>query len=569
MLRAVRLTLTTLLLAVAISASAQSGLPEEAAAALREAQAAATEALAAYQNHRPDQPLWRQAFRAAERASDLAPGRPEPHRFLAQAYGITGWYGPAWESWQDYRATGGSMDANARSEAAAAATSLGSGAFRAGDWARAADLLRQAQEYDPGNLQIASLLGQAELELGNYAAAATNLARAVDVVPSVAPLLVRARLAANYGAAATDDFLAAQDLYAQGEYSAALQRFESAAELASNFTDAIRGAAAAAGQIGQNDRARAHWERLAQLLPNDPEASQALAYYAELDALAAVREPEPVPPPVISEPAPPPTPEPEPTPAPQPLPEPEPEPEPAPIPLPEPEPEPAPTPEPEPEPEPQPEPEPEPEPETTPPPTPTPLQTPEPAPTPAPSPTPSPAPSPQIGSATGPTLELVDTSVRASKASSGGQGAFIFLAPELAPGISLSDPVSYGTGTLHVQVQVGSRPSAEPVSVQFCIVPGDFSVVSPLCTDASAMVLPSSGSVSTSVPLSGLSGGDVDWSQGVSQLLVVLRDATGRPLDDRYTREADGSPIDLTPYFPMELRVRAALVAPGSTFGGW
>jgi len=166
-------------------------------------------------------------------------------------------------------------------------------------------------------------------------------------------------------------------------------------------------------------------------------------------------------------------------------------------------------------------------------------------------------------------LNLANTSVRATKASDGGQGAFIFLAPATAATGNLSEPVTYGTGTLHVQVQVGDRPSTEPVSLQFCIVPGDFSVVSPLCTDTSALLLPTSGTVSTSVPMPRLMDGNVDWNQGISQLLVVLRDGLGRPLDDRYTREADGTPIDLGPYFPLELRVRAALVPPGSTFQGW
>src|SRR5690606_13883420 len=59
-----------LALAIALSslASAQPGLPTEAAEALREAQAAAAAALAAYDAHNPDQPLWREALAAAERA---------------------------------------------------------------------------------------------------------------------------------------------------------------------------------------------------------------------------------------------------------------------------------------------------------------------------------------------------------------------------------------------------------------------------------------------------------------------------------------------------------------------
>jgi hypothetical protein len=193
----------------------------------------------------------------------------------------------------------------------------------------------------------------------------------------------------------------------------------------------------------------------------------------------------------------------------------------------------------------------------------------EPALPPALTPLPEPAPIPSPPSQTGSTLDLVNASVRAVKASDGGQGAFIFLEPADAAFLNLATPVAYASGTLHVQIQVGARPSTEPVSLQFCIVPGDFTVVSPLCTDTSTLLLPTSGTISTSVPMTRLEDGAVDWRQGISQLLVVLRDGLGRPLDDRYTRESDGSPIDLGPYFPLQLTVRAALVAPGGAFSGW
>lgn len=554
------------LLATLGVAGAQASLPEEAAAALREAQAAASEAMATYESHRPDLPLWRTAFQAADRARELAPNRPEPLRFLAQAYSITGWTGPAWQAWEDYIALGGNVDANVRREAAGAARTLGYEAFTRGDNTRAVELLRAALQFDPDNMATVALLGQAQLEKGDYAGAALNLAMALDEVPSVEPLLERAQLAANYGVQAADAYIAATREYGQGNYGEALQLFEAAVASSPNFTDALRGAARSAEILDEQERSRELWTRLARLLPSDGEAAEMMARYEAEDAAAALAEPEPVPPFIEPDLAAAPTPEPEPVPVPPATPEPQPQPQPEPEPQPQPEPQPTPQPAPEPQPEPQPQPEPEPEPQPAPQPEPEPAPLPTPEPTPVPAPEPEPQPDPAPG---GSTLALTDVQLTASRASEGGQGAFVFLAPQTAANRNLRTPVAYGSGTLHVQVQVGSRPTTEPVALQFCIVPADFSVVSPLCTDTSALLLPTSGTVTATALLTDLSAGEVDWSQGISQLLVVLRDGLGRPLDDRYTREADGSPIDLTPYFPLELHVRAALVPPGGSFAGW
>lgn len=599
-----------LALAIALSslASAQPGLPTEAAEALREAQAAAAAALAAYDAHNPDQPLWREAFAAAERARRAAPTRPEPFRFLAQAYGTTGWTARAWEAWQEYRFWGGTMDASARRDAARAATELGYQAYSTGDQASAVRLLTAAAELDPANLEVVALLGQAELARGNLAAAVVYLRRVVATMPEVEPLLIRAQLGANYGLAAADAYLEALELLEAGDTVTALERFEAALEGAPNFSDALRRAATLAERLGRDERARELWTRLVAFVPQDPQATAALAAYAERDAEEA-RAAAPPPPAPTHAPAPPAQPQPAPTPPePQPVPQPEPQPQPAPTePMPvEPEPtEPAPVPEPEPEPAPEPAPEPEPaapaptEPPAAEPKPPTPPATPEPTPeatpeptapapapapvpppplpepdpqppAPEPSPAPAPSPTPSPPAAPGPQLTLADAAVTAAAASHGGNGAFIFLNVPAAARSDLAAPVDYGSGTLHVRVQVGTRPSAEPVLLQFCLVAGGVDAGSPMCTAGGALPLPASGAVNLAVPVAELAeGANVDWRQGVSQLLVVLRDARGRPLDDRYTRTEEGTPIDLAPYYPIDMRVQAVLVPPGASFSGW
>ncbi|MFA5567919.1 MAG: tetratricopeptide repeat protein, partial [Trueperaceae bacterium] len=342
------LLLAALLSTLSMVALAQSPLPADAAAALSEAQAAAAQAMAAYSTYFPDQPLWREAFAAGERAHDLAPGRPEPLRFLAQAYGLTGWTARAWTAWQAYVAAGGAMDASARNEAGAAAAKLGYDAFRAGNPTRAIELLETANEYLPDNLDVESWLGQAYLSLGEPAAAAPHLARALPAQPQLQPLLERAQLGANFGLESADAYLAGRRAYAAGDYEAARRSFGRAANLAPTFVDAIRGVAASLGALGDVEGALDAWKRVVALAPDDQEANRAVERFqatlaAEAAAAAAAAEaakppaPTPQPTPVAPPQAPPtpaPAPAPTPAPAPSPAPTPEPTPEPTPTPAP-------------------------------------------------------------------------------------------------------------------------------------------------------------------------------------------------------------------------------------------
>ncbi len=146
----------------------------------------------------------------------------------------------------------------------------------------------------------------------------------------------------------------------------------------------------------------------------------------------------------------------------------------------------------------------------------------------------------------------------------------MFLDPTAAAGEAVARAGGIADGSLHVRVDVSSKPSSKPVQLQLCLVPGDLSVTSPPCTDATKMVVTGTGTVNATFQMASLSSGEgVDWSKGLSRLLLVLRDDASRPLDERYTRTPDGTPIDLTPYYPMTLRLRLALVPAGGSFSGW
>lgn len=570
--RVVRAACVALALAALVwpgAAGAQAGLSGEAADALHQAQALASEAIATYERHYPDQPLWRDAIALGERAKGLAPGRPEPLRFLAQAYGITGWTARTWEAWQAYLAAGGTLDARSRADAAHAALALGYQAYTVGALDRAAELLRQAYALVPDDVTTVTYLGETELALGNAAAALPLLRVAVGTYPQLRQQLVRAELGSEHGLSAADAFIAAEQAFAQGNAAAALSLYTAAMQASPGFVDAIKGAAASNGALGRTAASRALWEQVAGMAPDDEEARQAIALFRAADTAAAEAEAaaaaaaaaqaaaeaeatavaaaqaqaeQTAPAVTILPPA-----QTQPQTAAQ---------EPAQTPA-------------------------QPPTDATVEQPPTeqtavvapPVQEPpvqeQPAVTPPAVVTPPVVTTPPAAAA-GPTLSLLDTTITPRAPETGGEGAFTFMpAPAAAVG-NLDEPYDYAHGTLYLQVEVLDRPTDDPVFVQLCLVPDDLITVSPACSDASRVRLPSSGVVSATQSVTGLDGAaGVDWSQGMAQLIVVLRDTEGRPLDSRYALDTNGRPLDVTAYYPMNLRVRAALVPPGGTFSGW
>ncbi len=552
-----------MLAALSVPAHAQGALPEDALEALRAGQAAAAEAIATYSSHYPDRPLWQEAIEQGERARSLAPGRVEPLRFLAQVYGVTGWTSRTWETWQQYMEAGGVLDARSRADAARAALVLGYQAFTAGAMGRALELLEASYELVPDDLTTVTYLGQARLESGDAQGAIPLLEVAAETYPQLRPQLTRARLGAEHGLRAADSFIAAEREFAQGNMAGALSLYTATVQGDPTFVEAIKGAAESNAALGRSAEARRLWERALSLAPDDAEvravldrldaAQEAEAQEAAEAALEAQQAAEAAaaaqaaaeaeaPPLVLAPPGQPPV-----------AAEPEPE-------VVEPEPAVA-EPEPEPEPEPEvaePEPEPEPEPQMAEP------EEPEDAVAALPQ---EPEPEPAAG---GDVLALLDATISPRAADAGGEGAFTFIeAPAAAVG-KLEEPVAYGQGTLHLQVEMVDKPTDEPVYVQFCVVPDDIITVSPACSDASRVRLDTDEVIEVSQSVSGLDGaGAVDWSQGLAQVLVVLRDEGGRPLDPRYAYDEEGRPLDVSAYYPMTLHVRAAIVPAGESFGGW
>src|SRR5690606_32336817 len=156
-------------------------------------------------------------------------------------------------------------------------------------------------------------------------------------------------------------------------------------------------------------------------------------------------------------------------------------------------------------------------------------------------------PAPQPAPTGGPALPPGDATLTPRAVGAGGEGACTFLE---APAGAVGDLAAYRQGTLHVQVEMLDKPTDAPVLVQVCLVPDDLITVRPACSEPSELRLSGEGVASASQAVGALDGAaDIDWSQGMAQVLVVLRDAEGRPLDPRYAYDEQGRPLDVAAYY--------------------
>lgn len=166
-------------------------------------------------------------------------------------------------------------------------------------------------------------------------------------------------------------------------------------------------------------------------------------------------------------------------------------------------------------------------------------------------------------------LVIVDRTIEHQSADEGGTGAFSFL-PNPALERDLSRPVPYSTGTLFLRLEVLSKPSDASVNYQLCLVPNDSISVQPACTPGNAMSFTHSGAFEAQVALEQLNGyGALDWRKGLESVILVIKDGNGLPIDSRYALGDGSEPLDASLYYPMEVRLTAVLVPPGSSFAGW
>jgi tetratricopeptide (TPR) repeat protein len=234
----VSLVLVGLSPALAQVAAPTTPLPEGAAVALADAEARMSEALATYPAHYPDRPLWQQTYQAARRAARLAPDRPEPVRFLAEAYSRSRWYGPAWETWREYVRRWGApileRDREAQELVAEVGHELGWGAYARGDTELALDFYLSVIDLVPWAVEPHVWVGRILLETERPEQAVPFWRRVTELDPGdarAAYFLELARQQAVWGTRAVNAFREGVAHYEGGRFTEAEEQFARAAVL--------------------------------------------------------------------------------------------------------------------------------------------------------------------------------------------------------------------------------------------------------------------------------------------------------------------------------------------------
>ena len=604
---------------LAVLSFAQTPLPEAAQDALAKGQQAASEALATYDVQYLDRPLWKEAIRYGEAARSAAPDRLEPYRFLGQVYTIVKWYSRAWDAWKTYVELGGPVTVQTGRYIAEASAWLGDNSFDNQDFGAALTYYDALLSVEPSSAEAAERLALSYLALEQPNEAEGFLEGLVRSDPDnerYQALFEEAREQLTYGVGASRAYREGVELAAAGDAAAALDAFERASQANPDFVAALKSAARTSQDLGRPETALEYWQRVVALEPQNGEALQAVtltrnqsrwgvrafaAYQAGVDlytqgrteaarqsfrsavnensrfgdawawlgrialeaenlsdavsfyerartlspndssyanafqrasqqlaaqvaqadeeaaraaaAVQAAQAAQQAAQEAAQEAA-----------------------------------DAAQTTEAR---------------AATPPPPPA-------APEPVTAPVPDTAPAPTEASAPRAAravqVGLLDVAYT-HKSEQGGSGAYSFFGAPDTLARSLTAPVDYAGGTVYQRLEVLSKPSDTPVQYQLCLVPKDIST-SPACSNAQ-LSFSEPGVYETSQPLSSfLNYARVNWANGIDDVMLVVKDGEGRPIDNAYFTQS-GDSLELNNYFPMSVRFEAVIVPPGGRFQGW
>ena len=263
------------------SSHAQSALPQAARDALLSGQQAASAALATYDAHYLDRPLWKEAIDFGREAQRLAPERPEPYRFLGQVYTTVNWHIRAWEAWQRYEALGGTFDVQASRYASQTSRWLGNNSFKQGQYEQAITFYGFLGELEPQDTEAAERLALSYLELDQPEQARAYLQELVSAQPNnatYAELLQTTEEQVEYGVLASRAYREGLALLEAGNKADALIAFRRATEANVGFKDAFVQAGQLSAELNQPQAAAEYFRQAVALDPQDSTAQEALAF---------------------------------------------------------------------------------------------------------------------------------------------------------------------------------------------------------------------------------------------------------------------------------------------------
>ena len=136
---------------------------------------------------------------------------------------------------------------------------------------------------------------------------------------------------------------------------------------------------------------------------------------------------------------------------------------------------------------------------------------------------------------------------------------------------NLVSPIDYAHGTVHERLEVIAKPSARDIRYQMCFFQDAHQSAKHACVSQRGLAFTGPGVYTFEQEMPTIyQFGNLAWTRALLDLMLVVKDAGGAPVDDRYGFDGDwaGSP-DFSQYYPMEVRFTAVLVPPGETFAGF
>jgi tetratricopeptide (TPR) repeat protein len=240
---------------------------------LAEGRAAMEEAITAYPKAYPDQPLWREAIAKGKEAVELAPGTPEPLRFLAEVYSRSNFYGPAYQTWIDYLSLGQTLSTDEIPLFHQVAFELAYDAYDLGDKTRALEYFQQLIDVVPYDKDAYVWAGRILLETNRPEEAIAYWQTAVDRDPTDERSQYFLQLVqdqATWGVDAANAFREGVELYDQGDLIAARERFNRA--------------------VGRNEMYPEAWAWLGRTEFEQGNYANAVTYYREASQLEPQNE---------------------------------------------------------------------------------------------------------------------------------------------------------------------------------------------------------------------------------------------------------------------------------------
>jgi tetratricopeptide (TPR) repeat protein len=238
------------------------------------------QAIAAYPKAYPDQPLWQEAIAKGRDAVELAPNDPEPLRFLAEVYSRSNWYGPAYQTWEQYLATGNTLDSDAIPLFRAVTFELAYGAYDARNYDLALRYFQRIIDLVPYDKDAYVWAGRILIETNRPEEAIGYWQTAVDRDPTddrAQYFLQLAQDQARWGVDAANAFREGIAFYEEGDFISARERFSRAVSRNEMYSEAWAWLGRVEFEQGNFQNAVTYYREASKLEPQNETYSYFLA----------------------------------------------------------------------------------------------------------------------------------------------------------------------------------------------------------------------------------------------------------------------------------------------------